>query len=690
MFSQSARFCSRTVVGLVLAGCGAAQAPVLPPAPTKAPTAPVPQVAVEAPETKQLAADTPVTTASGASFEAPKNWFMTKRKDLLELQCPERDLAVSLIEVEGENAEVAITTAWQVAQPGFDRKVAQTTKLPAKDGWDAITQIVYEVPGAQQRTVVGVARRKGNRQYVALIDGANAAMERRGAQLMTVISTLKAAGVAEESFAGKTARLLDAAQLANLNAFITESIARTEVPGAAIAVIQGGKVVQTRGFGIRQLGKPEPVRDSTLFMIGSTTKSLTTLMMAKLVDEGKFSWDTPVVSVLPAFALGNPETTRKVTMQHTVCACTGLPRQDMEFLFEYANATPESRVKSMSLMQPTTGFGETFQYSNTLVATGGYVAAHAADPTKQLGPGYDATMQSRVFTPLGMTDTTFDFARAQARDHAMPHGQNADLAYSAFPLRNEEGVVAMRPAGAAWSSVKDMSKYVLMELSAGKNAQGAQVVSEANLRKRREPQVKISDKMSYGLGLFLEADHGVQVVHHGGNNLGFTTDMFFLPEHGVGVVLLSNGGGAANALRRAVRRKVMELLFDGKPEAEQALTFRLEHERDAARKDAAKLNRKPDAAWAKQWIGAYSSTNLGNMLVRYDETAQLAIADFGEWTSALGKQTESDGTVKVVLLDPPWTGLAFAQAAAGSATTLTLETPQQQYVFTRAAAKKAN
>jgi CubicO group peptidase (beta-lactamase class C family) len=687
MFPHSARFRSRMLVGLLLAGCGAAPTPAPPPAPVNASSAPIAQVDVAASTTQQLPADTPVTTGSGASFEAPKNWFLTKHNNLFELQSPERDLTVSLIELEGDNAEVAITAAWKQVQPDFARKTAQTTKLPAKDGWDAITQIVYEVSSAEPRSVVGVARRKGNRQYVALIDGANAAMERRGPQVMTVIGTLKAAGVTEESFAGKTARQLDATQLAKLNAFITESMARTQVPGAAIAVIQAGKVVQMRGFGVRQLGKPEPVRDNTLFMIGSTTKSLTTLMMAKLVDEGKFSWDTPVVSVLPSFALADPEVTRKVTMQHTVCACTGLPRQDMEFLFEYANATPETRVKSMSLMQPTTGFGETFQYSNTLVATGGYVAAHAANPTSKLGPAYDTTMQSRVFAPLGMADTTFDFARALARDHAMPHGQNADLAYSAFPLRDEEGVVSVRPAGAAWSSVKDMSKYVLMELANGKNARGIQVVSEANLRKRREPQVKISDKMSYGLGLFLEADHGVQVVHHGGNNLGFTTDMFFLPEHGVGVVLLSNGGGAANALRRAVRRQVLELLFDGKPEAEQALTFRLEHERDAAKKDAAKLNRKPDAAWAKQWIGAYSSTNLGNMMVRYDETAQLAIADFGEWQSALGKQTESDGTVKVVLLDTPWTGLAFAEAGAGATTTLTLETPQQQYVFARNSTK---
>src|SRR5262249_8183774 len=157
------------------------------------------------------------------------------------------------------------------------------------------------------------------------------------------------------------------------------------------------------------------------------TKSLTTLMMSKLVDEGKFTWDTPATQVLPSFALGDADVTKKVMMRHTVCACAGLPRQDLEFIFEYANATPKQRVESMKGMKPTTGFGETFQYSNTMVATGGYVAAHAAEKSKKLGPAYDGVMQSRVFGPIGMKSTTLDFEVAKAHEHATPHQQDLTL-----------------------------------------------------------------------------------------------------------------------------------------------------------------------------------------------------------------------------------------------------------------------
>ena len=140
-------------------------------------------------------------------------------------------------------------------------------------------------------------------------------------------------------------------------------------------MIQDGKIVLEKGLGVRDASGSDPVTPATLFMIGSMTKPLTSLMMARLVDRGSFTWDTPVKKLSPSFALGDPAATDMATMAHTVCACTGLPRSDMEFIFESKGATPESRMELLKTMKPTTGFGETFQYSNLMVATGGYVAA---------------------------------------------------------------------------------------------------------------------------------------------------------------------------------------------------------------------------------------------------------------------------------------------------------------------------
>lgn len=673
-----------------LMGCGASgpNPKTTPPGPpsTAISAAAAGSASKEASTTKQLDADTPMKTGSGAAFEAPKGWFVTTRGSVIVLDDPERDLSLFLVEVKGEaDAGKAIEASWRKVKPDFSRTIKQTTTPPAKDGWDSITQTIYEVGGTEQRTVMALAQRKGDTQYVALIDGANAGLDRRGAQLMTIISTFRAAGVEEESFKGKTARSLDAVNLGKLEAFVEEALAKTKVPGAAIAVVQGGKVVYEKGFGTRELGKNAPVSPNTLFMIGSTTKSLTTLMMAKLVDEGKFTWETPVTDVLPSFALGDADVTKKVMMKHTVCGCAGLPRQDLEFFFEFAGATPEQRVSSMRAMKPTTGFGETFQYSNTMVATGGYVAAHAADPQKKLGPAYDAVMQSRVFGPLGMKSTTLDFGVAKSRDHAMPHDEDLKLEYGPIPLVDEEGVVSVRPAGAAWSSVHDMARYVMVELANGKNEKGERVFAEANLLKRREPQIKITDKMSYGLGLFVENDHGVKVVHHGGNNLGFTSDTFFLPDQGVGVVLLTNGGGSANVMRKTVRRRVLEILFDGNAEATKSLDFGLTRQREAASKELARISTQPEAEWSNKLVGTYVNSNLGKLVVRFD--GKQGVVDAGEWKSTFGKQKSEDGTIKLVLLDRPWSGFAFLPGEKGGTKTLTLEMAQQTYVFEQVPAK---
>ena len=249
--------------------------------------------ATAAPTVKKLDADTPMKTASGATFEAPKGWTVTMFADRILLETPERDVSITLVEVSERDGEKALSKAWALLKPSFALKVAQTVHPPSKDGWDSVTQTSYEVGGGEARSVIGIALGKGATQYVALIDGANSGMDRRGAQLRTVVATIRAAGVTEESFAGKTARPLDAKALAQLDQTVRDALAKMEVPGASLAIVEHGKVVLEKGYGTRELGKSLPVSPNTLFMIGSTTKSLTTLMMAKLVDEKKLSWDEP-------------------------------------------------------------------------------------------------------------------------------------------------------------------------------------------------------------------------------------------------------------------------------------------------------------------------------------------------------------------------------------------------------------
>src|SRR6266487_4128597 len=146
--------------------------------------------------------------------------------------------------------------------------------------------------------------------------------------------------------------------------------------------------------------------------ISSNTKGMTTLLLARLVDQRKLRWDEPVIEAYPAFKLGDADVTRKVLVKHLICACTGLPRQDLEWIFEFKNATPETSLALLGAMQPTSRFGEVFQYSNLMASAAGYVGAHLYDPKLDLGAAYDEAMQKMIFAPLGMNSTTFEMARA--------------------------------------------------------------------------------------------------------------------------------------------------------------------------------------------------------------------------------------------------------------------------------------
>ncbi|AKU95282.1 Beta-lactamase [Labilithrix luteola] len=628
---------------------------------------------------KQLTADETLSTDDGATFQAARGWFVSKRGAMTVLQTPEKEVSIALVTSTEPDAEKAITAAWENLSKGFSRPVKQRMTPPARDGWTSITQIVYETKTDETRVVIGLARAEGGKQHVMLFDGTESGFDRRGAQIGTIQSSYKPKGLAAEALGGREAHDLDSARLAAFASFAESARDALTIPGTAVAIVQHGKVVFAKGFGVREKGKPELVTPKTLFMIGSTTKSLTTIMMAKLVDEGVFDWDTPMTKLMPEFALGDASATEKITLRHTVCACTGMPRQDMAFLFEYAGSTPEKRVASLRQAKPTTGFGETFQYSNMLVAAGGYVAAHAAAPGKALGPAYDETLRSRVLEPLGMRSTTSDLATVRRAEHASPHGLTPEGGSALSPLGTEEGVFAIRPAGAVWSNVEEMARVLALELGKG-SVDGKHIVSEKNLLLRREPQVKITEKMAYGIGLFLEDDHGLPVAGHGGNNLGFTSDFFFLPKSDVGMVVLSNKGGA-NTYRRVLRRKLVELLFDANPEAEPLLRFALEQGKKSLAGDLALVERRPSAAFFTSLAGTWSSPELGTITIRRDAKG-TAILDAGEWNTAFGEKTEKDGGKKLYMLDPPWLGETLVVGSSGEPT-LTLESGQEKHVFRR-------
>ena len=188
--------------------------------------------------------------------------------------------------------------------------------------------------------------------------------------------------------------------------------------------------------------------------------------------------------------------------------------------------------------------------------------------------------------------------------------------------------------------------------------------------------------MSYGLGLMVGDDHGVQFVGHGGNTAGFTSEMFFLPEHHVGIVILTNAGGA-NMFTAAVQRKLMEILFDGKDQAQSMISIRVDQYKTAIKQNLENINLQPDATQLSKFVGSYTHPVLG--LIEIHQTGDIFELDARVWKSKLGQKTEEDGTLVLITIDAPLQGFDFLpkEDAAGKVTQLIFDDGQHKYIFER-------
>lgn len=666
---------------LFLFACGSGQelAASAPPAPTTAMTPPVSTAAAAAPIVpEKLASDAPRSTAGGATFRAPAGWTLKSDGARRILDAPEPELHVAIVDAKGANADAAVASAWTALHPEFKRPLKIALDRPARYGWDQRRQYTYETSPNERLVVYALAFRKGGAWTVALVEGSEPAFERRGAQIRLIEDSLRPQGYERESFKGKTAHALDPDRLKQITALVDQAREQAGIPGVAISLVQGDKVVFEGGFGVRELGKPTPVDPKTLFIIASNTKALSTLLLAKLIDEGKLTWSAPATSVYPAFKLGDADTTSKVLVKHLVCACTGLPRQDFEWLLEFKGATAKTEMDLLGTMQPTTKFGEVYQYSNILASVAGFAGGYAAYPKRELGAAYDEAMRTRVFEPLGMKETTFDFARALRGDHASAHAEDVDGKPSIATMDVNRAVIPLRPAGGAWSSVHDLTRYVQMELAKGKLPDGKRYISEENLLARRAPQVPMAEDETYGMGLRVDTKFGVTVVHHGGSMVGFKSDMFWLPEHGVGGVIMTNSD-SGTLLVRPFLRKVLEVLFDGRPEAAEDLASGAKQRKERIAKRRERLVIPPDAALLAKLAKRYASAALGEIAIA--TTGKSTVFDFGEWKSAVASRKNDDETTSFITIDPGVDDFEFVMAERDGKRALVARDMQHEYVF---------
>ena len=641
-----------------------------------------PRAAQERSAPERVAADTQRATPGGATFTVPGGWSIESGKNMVILRPPESDTRIAVFDCQAADARAAVAAAWAAYKPEAKWPIKLVTPRPAREGWEERQVFDYETSPNERVVVEAVALRAGSTWTVCILDGSEPTVEKRGSPIALIFSSLRPKGYQRESFAGRTAHPLDEARMAQLKEFVETSMRELGIPGASLALLEGGRVVFQGGFWVRELGKPQRVDENTVFMAASNTKGMTTLLLSELVDQKKLGWEERVIDAYPKFKLGDAATTRKVLVKNLVCACTGLPRQDLEWLFEFKHATPESELALLGTMQPTSKFGEVFQYSNLMAAAAGYIGAHLVYPERELGAAYDKAMQEKIFDPLGMKSTTFDYGRALAGNHATPHGDDVDGKPSVASMAFNYSIVPARPAGGVWTSAADLIRYVRLELAQGKLPDGRQLVSAENLLARRAPQIAAGEDTTYGMGLQVNHRYGVAVVSHGGSMAGFKSNLYFLPEYGVGAVLLTNSDNGGMLLG-AFQRRLLEVLFDGKPEAAGDVASAAARHKAAIAKERERLVVPASPALVAALAKHYASQELGTLDVLTRDG--VTTFDFGEWKSTVASRKNDDGTISFLTIDPTLDGFEFVVGNRSGKRVLVIRDGQHEYTFVETA-----
>lgn len=627
-----------------------------------------------------LQKDTPETAPGGGTLTAPAEWTVTADKQKMVLAAPEGDLHFAAVDAgAAKDIRAALAAAWAAYRPGEKHALKLTAPKAAKDGWDQEAVAVYETSPEEHLFIQAALFRTGTQWRVLLIDGSESTVEKRAAQSLLIAQSFRPAGYRKESFAGRTPRTIGPQQLGALRIFLAESMRKLRIPGIGYGIIQNGRVVYEGGIGVRRMGQPEKIDAHTRFMIASNTKGLTTLMLARLVDQHKLGWDQHVTDVYPAFRLGSADVTKQVLIRHLICACTGLPRRDFEWLFDTRADTPASDTfKQLAETVPTSRFGEVFQYNNLMASAAGYVGGHILFPDAELGAAYDRAMQAQVFGPLGMGETTFDYGLALSGDHASPHGDTIDGQQVPIGMEVNDTILPFRPAGAAWSTVHDMLRYVQEELTPGRTPEGRQIVSEANVLARRHPNVPLGEEGSYGMGLMNDGRWGLHVVHHGGDLAGFHSDWYAITEAGVGAVILTNGDNGP-VLRGPFERRLLEILYDGHPEAAATVAASATQIDAEIAKERPHLQVPPDPKAVAGLAARYTNAGLGTISVsRQGDRVFFATAS---WKTEVASRRNDDGTMSFVAIDPQVQGIPAVVTTVGGKRGLVVRDGQHKYIF---------
>ena len=369
-----------------------------------------------------------------------------------------------------------------------------------------------------------------------------------------------------------------------VDSLVEKTMTTFNVPGIAVAIVKDGKLIHSKGYGTRSLEKGGKVDENTLFGVASNTKAFTSAALAKLIDSGKLTWDSKVTDIIPEFKLYDPYVTSQFTVRDLLThrSGLGLGAGDM-MVFPASNILDKDGViHNLRYLKPVSSFRSKFDYDNLLYIVAGEVVSRVS------GMEYEQFVKQNFLDPLNMNNTAMSWHRISDYSnvidgHAPVDGKLETVGLSFTKVAN--------PAAGMYSSVNDMSKWVLAQLNEGKYGNELQdsIFSKKMHNEMWAPQTLLNASKgdynthfsAYGLGWFLSDVDGKLEVTHTGGLLGIVSQVTMIPEIDLGIIVLTNQ--QSGAAFRSITNSIKDAYFgiEGKDRINAYNTARLKQEKKA-------------------------------------------------------------------------------------------------------------
>ncbi len=370
-----------------------------------------------------------------------------------------------------------------------------------------------------------------------------------------------------------------AKKLRGFDAYMEKLLKDWNAPGVGVGIVVEDKLVFAKGYGFRDYGKKLPFTANTLCPIASNSKLFTVVAAGMLVEEGKLTWDKPVRESAPSINFYNDALNNTVTLRDMLAHRTGITRHDA--IWYKSDFTRQELYERIKFLEPKEPLRVTFLYNNMMYAAAGYLIE------LQSGKSWEEFVQARIFTPLEMNHTVYTIAdMRQQSDYGVPFTEKRDTT-EIYQIPYYEETVGVAPAGAIVSNIQDMSHWLIALMNAGKYAD-KQVLPPNVLKATLEPAIALPNTLgetrgfwelvnrAYGMGRWIGVYRGHLLAFHGGDIDGFHSQVSYLPQARIGVIVFVIGDHCAS-LYNTVSYNVYERLLglDQTPWSERWIDVRL-------------------------------------------------------------------------------------------------------------------